>query len=101
VLMLGGITEILLITTESELPRFKELLGDGSTLGLSISYEIQYEPKGIADALIIGSEFIGNDDVTLILGDNIYYGKGFTNLFRKAIESNQYTSICGYRLKYT
>ena len=99
VLMLGGITEILLITTESELPRFKELLGDGSTLGLSISYEIQYEPKGIADALIIGSEFIGNDDVTLILGDNIFYGQGFTNLFRQAIKNHQYATVFGYRVK--
>src|SRR5699024_1531492 len=59
VVMLGGITETLLITTDSEMPRFKELLVDGSTLGLSISYEIQYEPKGIADALIIGADFIG------------------------------------------
>src|SRR5690625_134958 len=99
VLMLGGITEILLITTESELPRFKELLGDGSTLGLSISYEIQYEPKGIADALIIGAEFIGNDDVTLILGDNIFYGQGFTNLFRQAIKNHQHATVFGYRVK--
>src|SRR5690625_4655274 len=99
VLMLGGITEILHVTTESELPRFKELLGDGSTLGLSISYEIQYEPIGIADALIIGSEFIGNDYVTLILGDNIFYGQGFTNLFRRAIKNHQYATVFGYRVK--
>src|SRR5699024_761336 len=101
VLMLGGITEILLITTESEMPRFKELLGDGSTLGLSISYEIQYEPKGIADALIIGADFIGNDDVTLILGDNIFYGLGFTNLFRLAIKNNHYAKVFGYRMNET
>src|SRR5690625_6387802 len=78
---------------------FKELLGDGSTLGLSISYEIQYEPKGIADALIIGADFIGNDDVTLILGDNIFYGQGFTNLFRQAIKNHQYATVFGYRVK--
>src|SRR5699024_5414874 len=99
VLMLGGITEILLITTESVLPRFKELLGDGSTLGLSISYEIQYEPKGIADALIIGSEFIGNDEVTLILVDDIFYGQGLSNLFHQAINNHQYSIVFGYRVK--
>ena len=99
VLMLGGITEIMLITTETEKPRFKELLGDGSSLGLSITYEVQYEPKGVADALIIGEEFIGKDDVTLILGDNIFYGQGFTNLFRKAIKDHQHATVFGYRVK--
>lgn len=99
VLMLGGITEILLITTETEIPRFKELLGDGSSLGLSITYEVQYEPKGVADALIIGAEFIGKDDVTLILGDNIFYGQGFTNIFRQAIKNHKYATVFGYRVK--
>lgn len=99
VLMLGGITEIMLITTEAEKPRFKELLGDGSSLGLSITYEVQYEPKGVADALIIGEEFIGKDDVTLILGDNIFYGQGFTNLLRKAIKNHQHATVFGYRVK--
>lgn len=99
VLMLGGITEILIITTEKEQSRFEELLSDGSTLGLSISYKEQIEPKGIADALIIAEDFIGKDDVTLILGDNIFYGQGLTNIYRQAIKNHKHATVFGYRVK--
>lgn len=99
VLMLGGIDEILIITGESDRPRFEKLLGDGSSLGIFLSYKEQKKPNGIADALIIGEDFIGNDDVTLILGDNIFYGQGFTNLFRRAIRNHKHATIFGYRVK--
>lgn len=99
VLMLGGINEIMMITTEAEQPRFQELLGDGSSLGITLKYKIQHEPKGIADALIIAEDFIGKDDVTLILGDNIFYGQGFTNLFRNAIKNHEHATVFGYRVK--
>ena len=75
-LMLAGIREILIISTSNDLKMYKDLLGDGSNLGLSISYEIQDKPNGIAEAFIIGEKFIGKDCVALILGDNILYGKG-------------------------
>lgn len=99
VLMLGGIEDILIITTEGDLPRFKDLLGDGSALGISISYKEQTDPDGIADALIISEDFIGKDDFTLILGDNIFYGQGFTDLFRRAIKNHRHATVFGYRVK--
>lgn len=99
VLMLGGITEIMIITTEADQSRFKELLGDGATLGLSLTYKAQTSPDGIADALIIAEDFIGKDDVTLILGDNIFYGQGFTNIFRHAIKNHEHATVFGYRVK--
>ncbi|MBU5468640.1 glucose-1-phosphate thymidylyltransferase RfbA [Virgibacillus sp. MSJ-26] len=99
VLMLGGIEDIMIITTEEDKSRFEELLGDGSSLGISIAYEEQVEPNGIAEALIIAEDFIGKDDVTLILGDNIFYGQGFTDLFRQAIKNHEYATVFGYRVK--
>ena len=96
VLMLAGIRDILIISTPHDLPSFRELFGNGSQLGLSISYAEQPRPEGLAQAFIIGKEFIGNDPVCLILGDNIFFGPGFTKILR---ESSQLTSgglIFGY-----
>ena len=95
VLMLAGIREILIITTPHDIELFRELLGDGSHLGISLSYAVQEEPRGIADAFIIGSDFIGHDRVCLILGDNILYGQGLTELLTAAAESDGAT-IFGY-----
>lgn len=99
VLMLGGIEEIMIITTKVDRERFEELLGDGSSLGMSLTYKEQDDPNGIAEALIIAEDFIGKDDVTLILGDNIFYGQGFTNLFRQAIKNHEHATVFGYRVK--
>ncbi len=85
VLMLAGIREILIISTPQDLPRFREVFDTGSQLGLSFSYKEQPNPNGIAEALILGREFIGSDSVCLILGDNIFYGHGFTDLLKKAV----------------
>ncbi len=95
VLMLAGIREILIITTPHDFDLFRELLGDGSQLGLSLSYAVQEEPRGIADAFIIGRDFIGDDRVCLILGDNILYGQGLTELLTSAVESGGAT-VFGY-----
>ena len=82
-----GITEILIISTPRDLPRFKELLGDGSLFGLNLNYEVQNKPKGIAEAFLIGSKFISNDNVCLILGDNIFYSKSTNRIFSKALNN--------------
>lgn len=85
-LMLAGIRDILIISTPTDLPRFKELLGTGEELGLSLSYVKQPSPDGLAQAFILGEEFIGDDDVCLVLGDNIFYGRGLSNLLSEAVE---------------
>ena len=84
VLMIAGISEILIISTPHDLPSFQKLFGDGSDLGLKLSYAEQPNPDGLAQAFILGEDFIGNDDVCLVLGDNIFYGKGFTGLLNSA-----------------
>lgn len=98
-LMLAGIREILIITNEDDYDNFRKLLGDGSQLGLSLSYKIQYIQRGIADAFIIAEDFIGNDDVALILGDNIFHGFGFSTIMKQAIVNNKGATVFGYRVK--
>lgn len=87
VLMLAGITEVLIISTPQDLPRFKELLGDGTDIGMQFSYIVQPSPDGLAQAFILGADFIGNDSVCLVLGDNIFYGQGLTALLEKSVQN--------------
>ena len=102
VLMLTGITEVLIISTQKDLPRFEELLGDGSDIGMKFEYIIQPSPDGLAQAFILGEKFIGKDDVCLVLGDNIFYGHGLTNLLSTSVlnakEENKAT-VFGYYVK--
>lgn len=100
VLMLAGIKDILIISTPIDLPNFKKLLGDGSEFGISLSYAEQPSPDGLAQAFIIGEEFIGDDTAAMILGDNIYYGNGFSKLLREAAQSAQEgkATIFGYHV---
>ena len=102
VLMLSGIREVLIISTPNDLPRFKELLGDGSELGMEFSYKVQPSPDGLAQAFLLGEEFIGDDDVCLILGDNIFYGQGLTDLLAQSVKNAQEESkatVFGYYVK--
>ena len=99
VLMLANIREILIISTPRDLSVFQELLGDGSKLGIKLEYKIQEHPNGLAEAFIVGEEFIGNDNVALILGDNIFYGSGFTGLVEEAAKLEKGAVIFGYPVK--
>lgn len=99
VLMLAGIQDILIITTPEDNGSFQELLGDGSNFGLDITYKIQDEPRGLADAFILGEDFIGDDSVCLILGDNIFYGQDFTLVLQHAMANEKGATIFGYPVK--
>ena len=99
ILMLANIREILLISTPRDLPTFEELFGDGSQLGLKMSYAVQESPRGLADAFIIGDEFIGDDSVALILGDNIFYGQSFSKILRTVTERKSGATIFGYYVR--
>lgn len=98
-LMLAGIREILIISTPRDLPVFKELLGSGEQLGLKMSYAVQEYPRGLADAFIIGEEFIGTDNVALVLGDNIFYGQSFTKVLRRVAAREEGATIFGYYVR--
>ena len=98
VLMLAGIKEILIISTPEDTPRFEQLLGDGNELGLNLEYAIQDEPNGLAEAFIIGEKFIGNDSVSLILGDNIYYGNGLSEMVQRAASQESGATVFGYHV---
>jgi glucose-1-phosphate thymidylyltransferase len=102
VLMLSGITEVLIISTPNDLPQFKALLGDGTSIGMSFSYVEQPSPDGLAQAFILGEEFIGDDDVCLVLGDNIFYGHGLTTMLANSItnvEKDNKATVFGYYVK--
>lgn len=102
VLMLAGIKEVLIISTPKDLPRFEELLGNGENLGMKFEYIVQPSPDGLAQAFILGEDFIGNDDVCLVLGDNIFYGHGLTNLLATSVKNAQEdnnATVFGYYVK--
>ncbi|MBL1244875.1 MAG: glucose-1-phosphate thymidylyltransferase RfbA [Sulfurimonas sp.] len=102
VLMLAGITEVLIISTPDDLPNFEKLLGDGSNIGMKFSYVVQPSPDGLAQAFILGKEFIGLDDVCLVLGDNIFYGHGLTDLLAQSVKNAQTenkATVFGYYVK--
>ncbi len=98
-LMLAGIRDILIISTPRDLPIFQELLEDGSQLGLNIQYAVQDKPRGLADAFIIGEDFIGKDSVALVLGDNIFYGQSFSSVLRKVAQQENGATIFGYYVR--
>jgi len=101
VLMLAGIKEILIISTTEDLPNFEKLLGDGGKIGISLTYKDQPSPDGLAQAFILGEDFIGNDDVCLVLGDNIFYGSGFSGMLKNAKKNllERYSTVFGYYVK--
>ncbi len=98
-LMLAGIREVLIISTPRDLPVFEELFGTGEQLGMSFSYAVQTEPRGLADAFIIGAEFVGSDRVALVLGDNIFYGQSFSAVLRRAAAREKGATIFGYYVR--
>jgi len=97
--MLAGIREILVISTPQDTPKIRDLLGDGSQLGIQLSYAVQDQPRGLADAFIVGREFVGDDSVCLILGDNLFYGSNFRGLLKKAKQENTGATVFGYPVK--
>ncbi|MDQ0482440.1 glucose-1-phosphate thymidylyltransferase RfbA [Guptibacillus hwajinpoensis] len=99
VLMLAGIKDILIISTPEDISRFEQLLGDGAELGINLEYAVQPSPDGLAQAFIIGEDFIGEDNVALVLGDNIFYGHGFTSLLERAAQREQGATVFGYNVK--
>ncbi|RYL21699.1 MULTISPECIES: glucose-1-phosphate thymidylyltransferase RfbA [Acinetobacter] len=99
VLMLAGIQEVLIITTPEDKESFERLLGDGSQFGINLQYAIQPSPDGLAQAFIIGEEFIGDSNVCLVLGDNIFYGQGFTPMLKQAVARDQGATVFGYQVK--
>ncbi len=99
ILLLAGIRDILIISTPDDTPMFERLLGDGSRIGIKLSYKVQETPRGLADAFILGEEFIGDDSVCLILGDNVFYGQDMTRVLRRAMEHETGATIFGYPVK--
>jgi len=99
VLMLAGIREILIITTPEDQVNFKNLLGDGSDFGIQLEYAVQAKPEGLAQAFLIGEKFIGDSNTCLVLGDNIFFGQGFTSSLKRALKRNQGATIFGYKVK--
>lgn len=98
-MMLAGIKDILIIATPRDMDRFQELLGDGSQLGINLQYKIQPKPNGLAEAFILGADFIGNDSVCLILGDNIFYGSGLSEMVQRCAKKKQGATVFGYQVK--
>jgi glucose-1-phosphate thymidylyltransferase len=99
VLMLAGIKQVLIITTPDDSASFRRLLGDGSQFGISLEYAVQPNPDGLAQAFLIGEQFVGDDSVCLVLGDNIFYGQGFTPMLRRAAEQARGATVFGYKVK--
>jgi glucose-1-phosphate thymidylyltransferase len=99
VLMLAGIKQVLIITTPDDSASFRRLLGDGAQFGISLEYAVQPNPDGLAQAFLIGEQFVGNDSVCLVLGDNIFYGQGFTPMLRRAAEQARGATVFGYKVK--
>ena len=99
ILMLAGIREILVISTPEDTPIYERLLGTGENIGISITYKVQETPRGLADAFILGEEFIGDDSVCLILGDNVFYGQNMTKILKTAMEKNKGATVFGYPVK--